>query len=133
MLRTWNCLTWCILVSIFPTDMENHINMTGQVGSFGAPHIPHLYGSVKVGERGQVVIPQEARTELNLQPGDKLLALGGIPGLQGVIFVKADSFSTFLMEISRKVSAVEGMLRATEAGQEEGRQSEQPPADRSKA
>jgi len=103
------------------------------MGSFGAPHLPHLYGSAKVGERGQVVIPQEARTELNLQPGDKLFALGGIPGMQGVIFVKADSFSTFLMEIARKISAVEGLIQATEAGQEEGRQPEPSPSDRSKS
>lgn len=31
-------------------------------------------GSVTVGERGQVVIPAEAREEMGLQPGDKLLA-----------------------------------------------------------
>ena len=31
-------------------------------------------GSVTVGERGQVVIPAEAREQMGLQPGDKLLA-----------------------------------------------------------
>ncbi len=41
--------------------------------------MPKLYGSVKVGERGQIVIPQEARVELGLRTGDKLLALGGPP------------------------------------------------------
>lgn len=32
-------------------------------------------GSVTVGERGQVVIPAEAREKLGLEPGDKMLAL----------------------------------------------------------
>lgn len=31
-------------------------------------------GSVTLGERGQVVIPAEARELMGLQPGDKLLA-----------------------------------------------------------
>jgi len=31
-------------------------------------------GSVTVGERGQVVIPAEAREQMGLHPGDKLLA-----------------------------------------------------------
>jgi AbrB family looped-hinge helix DNA binding protein len=82
---------------------------------FPAAHLPQLYGSVKVGERGQVVIPQDARTEMGLQAGDKLLALGGIPGMQGIVFVKADSFSTMLAEITRKMSALEGLLRMADS------------------
>jgi AbrB family looped-hinge helix DNA binding protein len=34
-----------------------------------------IYGSVKVGERGQIVIPKEARDELDINPGDILLIL----------------------------------------------------------
>jgi bifunctional DNA-binding transcriptional regulator/antitoxin component of YhaV-PrlF toxin-antitoxin module len=30
-----------------------------------------FYGSATVGERGQIVIPAEARAELGLTPGDK--------------------------------------------------------------
>ncbi len=32
-----------------------------------------FYGSVTVGERGQIVIPAEARAELDIKAGDKLL------------------------------------------------------------
>lgn len=32
-----------------------------------------FYGSVTVGERGQIVIPAEAREELGLKAGEKLL------------------------------------------------------------
>ena len=31
---------------------------------------------VKVGEKGQIVIPKEARTVFGIQPGDTLLVLG---------------------------------------------------------
>lgn len=34
-----------------------------------------FFGSVTVGERGQVVIPAEARSELGIKPGDKLLVM----------------------------------------------------------
>ena len=36
----------------------------------------HVFGTVKVGEKGQIVIPKEARNQFNIQPGDTLLVLG---------------------------------------------------------
>ena len=33
----------------------------------------HFYGTVTVGERGQVVIPAEARRQFGIETGDKLL------------------------------------------------------------
>ncbi len=35
-----------------------------------------IFGTVRVGEKGQVVIPKEARTFFGIQPGDDLLVLG---------------------------------------------------------
>jgi len=77
--------------------------------------LPQLYGSVKVGERGQVVIPHDARAEMGLRPGDKLLALGGIPGMQGIILIKAESFSTLIGEITAKMGSLERLLRMADA------------------
>lgn len=34
-----------------------------------------FYGSVTVGERGQIVIPAEARAYLNIKPGDRLIVM----------------------------------------------------------
>jgi AbrB family looped-hinge helix DNA binding protein len=45
------------------------------------PNGRKFYGSVTVGERGQVVIPAQARRDHGIQPGDKLLALGSPDGL----------------------------------------------------
>ena len=36
----------------------------------------HVFGTVKVGEKGQIVIPRDARAQFNIQPGDTLLVLG---------------------------------------------------------
>lgn len=40
------------------------------------PKGKHLFGTVKVGEKGQIVIPKEAREIFGIQPGDNLVVLG---------------------------------------------------------
>ena len=49
-----------------------------------------LYGTVKVGERGQVVIPAEARKELDIKSGDLLFVMSG-RNRRGIAMVKADA------------------------------------------
>ena len=48
----------------------------GELGIGAPPRGKHLFGNVKVGERGQIVIPKEARELFGIQPGDKLVVLG---------------------------------------------------------
>ena len=48
----------------------------GGVGIAVPPRGKHLFGNVKVGERGQIVIPKEARDLFGIKPGDKLVVLG---------------------------------------------------------
>ena len=42
----------------------------------GKANTRRVFGTAKVGDRGQIVIPKEAREMFNLQPGDTLLILG---------------------------------------------------------
>ncbi len=39
-------------------------------------HNKKLYGTATVGTKGQVVIPSQAREELNIKEGDKLYVVG---------------------------------------------------------
>lgn len=48
----------------------------GSRGIAAPPRGRHLFGNVKVGERGQIVIPKEARDLFDIKPGDKLVVLG---------------------------------------------------------
>ncbi|MDG6220710.1 MAG: AbrB/MazE/SpoVT family DNA-binding domain-containing protein [Candidatus Thermoplasmatota archaeon] len=50
---------------------------------------PRLYGSVTVGERGQIVLPAKIREEMDITPGEKLLIFSGPVGSVAVI-VKQD-------------------------------------------
>lgn len=47
--------------------------------------------TVKVGEKGQIVIPKEARDVFNIKPGDTLLVLGDIK--QGIAIPPKNMFS----------------------------------------
>lgn len=41
-----------------------------------SPKGKHLFGTVKVGERGQIVLPKKARDIFKINPGDILVVLG---------------------------------------------------------
>ena len=41
----------------------------------------YIFGVVKVGERGQIVIPKEAREVYGIKAGDSLLVLGDTKGM----------------------------------------------------
>ncbi len=47
-----------------------------------------FYGSITVSERGQIVIPAEARKDFNIKTGDKLLVLGDLE--QGIAIVTVE-------------------------------------------
>jgi AbrB family looped-hinge helix DNA binding protein len=83
---------------------------------FAAADLPQLLGSVKVGERGQVVIPLEARTRMGIKPGEKLLAIGGLAGGAGLVLIKPETFSAAMADLMTKLNRVERFLRATERG-----------------
>ena len=54
------------------------------------PERRRFYGSITVSDRGQVVIPAEARRDFGIEVGDKLLVLGDLD--QGLAIVKASAF-----------------------------------------
>jgi AbrB family looped-hinge helix DNA binding protein len=50
--------------------------MAGGKHILGKANSRRVYGTAKVGDRGQIVIPKEAREFFNIRPGDTLLILG---------------------------------------------------------
>ena len=50
--------------------------MAGGKHILGKGNSKRVFGTAKVGDRGQIVIPKEARELFNIQPGDTLLILG---------------------------------------------------------
>ena len=65
------------LADALGTTIDGLANFDGNGLVVGAPpRGKHLFGNVKVGERGQIVIPKEARDLFGIRPGDKLVVLG---------------------------------------------------------
>ena len=76
--------------------------------------MPRFYGSVTVGERGQVAIPAEARRDQEIVAGGKLLAFGGPDG-KALVFVKAEFVTEFITGVTHMVSQVEHVLKTDTA------------------
>jgi len=60
---------------------------------------PVFYGSTTVGERGQVVIPAEARRDMDITPSTKLLVMSG-PHKNLLILAKAEYLTAFMANIT---------------------------------
>ena len=75
-------------------------------GVAGGKHIlgkakRHIFGTAKVGERGQIVIPKDARQIFGVKPGDTLLILGDEE--TGIIVTKPDVLRDAADEIFGKM------------------------------
>ncbi|MBE6832433.1 AbrB/MazE/SpoVT family DNA-binding domain-containing protein [Faecalispora sporosphaeroides] len=61
----------------------------------------YIFGTVKVGERGQIIIPKDAREVFGIQAGDTLLVLGDEKW--GIAVTKADVLQKHAGEIFEKI------------------------------
>ena len=62
-----------------------------------------VFGSMAVSPRGQVVIPANARKELDIVLGDTLLACG-TPHGQGLLLLKVDAVEEILSTMSEQLA-----------------------------
>jgi len=77
------------------------------------------FGSAVVGPRGQLVVPVEARRELDIDVGTKLLVFGHFGG-RGLMFVKVEAVEELLNIVSRKVDEFARFLREAGTGATKG-------------
>ena len=52
-----------------------------------------IFGVVKMGERGQIVIPKEAREQYDIKAGDSLMVLGDE---KGIAMLKTEVFQNII-------------------------------------
>lgn len=56
----------------------------------------YIFGVVKMGEKGQIVIPRDARKLYDIKPGDALLFLGD---QKGMALVKTEIFQSAIDQV----------------------------------
>lgn len=62
----------------------------------------YLFGVVKVGDKGQIVIPRDARKIYDIKPGDGLMVLGD---QKGIAMLKTEVFQSIIDQ------AMEGLTK----------------------
>jgi AbrB family looped-hinge helix DNA binding protein len=65
----------------------------------------HIFGTAKVGEKGQIVIPKEARKLFGIQPGDTLLLVGDEKN--GIIITRPEVLNNIADQILDNLGAKE--------------------------
>ena len=64
-----------------------------------------------MGERGQVVIPAEARSDMRLAKGDKLLVVGTGDSLMG--FMKLDQLNQLAAKLTERLEKIRKIAQKT--------------------
>lgn len=86
-----NCDT---LANLYDVELNDLIHYDQeQTGESIPPKGKHIFGTVRVGERGQIVLPKQARDVFKIKAGDKLVVLGDEASEHpGLALMKEDFF-----------------------------------------
>jgi len=100
-------------------DLTASLLLEGEMEQEDRCLVGKCFGSTVVGPRGQLVIPVEARKELGIDVGTKLLVFSHF-GERGLMFVKAGVVEELLNIISHRVNEFTQILKETERIGNEG-------------
>lgn len=68
---------------------------------------PEVFGTVTVGERGQVVIPMKARKSLKIKKGKQLIIMSGPPGKEDILsLIPTERLSGFLKHFENHLAVL---------------------------
>ena len=81
------------LAELYGVTIDSLVNYSDKIGTTTltpGPKGKHIFGTTKINDRGQVVIPKKARELFGINNGDSLVVLGD--EAEGVALIKADIF-----------------------------------------
>lgn len=90
-----NCMS---LAKLYEVTLDELVTFKSEE-AFGLPigtKGKYIFGTVTVGDKGQIVIPVKARKLFSIKPGDDLVMLGDIT--QGLAMIKSDMMMDMLYE-----------------------------------
>ena len=81
------------LAELYGVTIDSLVNYSDKIGTTTltpGPKGKHIFGTTKINDRGQVVIPKKARELFGINNGDSLVVLGD--EAEGIALIKADIF-----------------------------------------
>ena len=88
------------LANFYDVTIDSLIHSDEKIGKTKiapAPIGKHLWGTVTIGSKGQIVIPKNARDTFDMKEGDRLVVLGDES--QGIALIKTEIFENQMQEM----------------------------------
>lgn len=95
-----------LLAKLYGTSIDALLHQNDKIGDIKlapAPIGKHIWGTVNIGSKGQIVIPKAARDTFSLKEGDSLIVLGDEN--EGIALIKRETFEERMrkaMELAKK-------------------------------
>ncbi len=96
-----------LLASVYGVSLDSLVGESSVDGLDGIPPAPkgkNIWGSVTLSERGQIVIPREAREKLGFTPGMRLIVLSDENGIALVEAAKFEAGMRRALELASRDS-----------------------------
>ena len=89
------------IAEVFDVSLDDLVNYDSKVTGLGVPPKgKHMFGMVKVGEKGQIVIPAKARKVFEIMPGDNLIVLGD--EASGLAIIKEEGLLNMMAQFRKE-------------------------------
>ena len=87
-----------LIADVFEVSLDDLVNYDSKATGLGVPPKgKHMFGVVKVGDKGQIVIPAKARKVFQIKPGDNLIVLGD--ETSGIAIIKEEGFLNMMAQL----------------------------------
>ncbi|MGN1148506.1 MAG: helix-turn-helix domain-containing protein [Lachnospiraceae bacterium] len=88
------------IAEVFGVSLDDLVNYDSKATGLGVPPKgKHMFGVVKVGDKGQIVIPAKARRVFQIEPGDNLIVLGDEGS--GIAIIKEEGFLQMMAQFRK--------------------------------
>lgn len=95
-----------LLADIFEVSLDELVSYDASADGLPIPpRGKHIFGLVKVGDKGQIVIPVKARKIFQISPGDEFVMLGDENS--GLALMKSEDFLNFAEQIRKNNAQLE--------------------------
>lgn len=88
------------IADVFDVSLDNLVNYDSKATGLAVPPKgKHMFGVVKVGDKGQIVIPAKARKVFGIELGDNLIVLGDESS--GIAVIKEEGFLSMMTQLGK--------------------------------